>query len=126
MASLRVRKLDEETLAHLRMHAASHGVSIEEEARRILREAVSAPKRLGDLALQIFGPGRGVDLELPEYVPHRPIERSNQVACEIESRALLRRRFLRQIGIRGVACDLGFIRSPLSGDGACPGIHFVG
>ncbi len=77
MASLSVRKLDEETLARLRVRAASHGVSMEEEARRILREAVSAPKRLGDLALQIFGPRHGVDLELPEHVPHRPIDLSD-------------------------------------------------
>ena len=77
MASLSVRKLDEETLARLRIRAASHGVSMEEEARRILREAVSAPERLGDLALQIFGPRHGVDLELPERVPHRPIDLSD-------------------------------------------------
>lgn len=42
MANLSVRKLDEETLAHLLMCAASHGVSMEEEARQIPREAVSA------------------------------------------------------------------------------------
>ena len=74
MASLSVRKLDEETLARLRTRAASHGVSMEEEARRILKEAVSAPERLGDLALRIFGPYHGVDLELPEHVPHAPMD----------------------------------------------------
>ena len=52
MASLSVRKLDEETLARLRARAASHGISMEEEARRILKEAVTAPERLGDLALR--------------------------------------------------------------------------
>jgi plasmid stability protein len=77
MASLSVRKLDEETLARLRTRAASHGVSMEEEARRILKEAVSAPNRLGDLALQIFGPHHGVDLELPEHVPHEPTDLSD-------------------------------------------------
>jgi plasmid stability protein len=76
MASLSVRKLDEETLARLRARAASHGVSMEEEARRILKEAVSAPERLGDLALQIFGPHNGVDMEFPERVPHAPIDLS--------------------------------------------------
>ena len=70
MASLSVRKLDEETLARLRTRAANHGVSMEEEARRILKEAVFAPERLGDLALRMFGPLHGVDLELPEHVPH--------------------------------------------------------
>ena len=61
MASISVRQLDEETVARLRTRAASHGVSMEEEARRILREAVSAPERVGDLALQFFGPRHGVD-----------------------------------------------------------------
>ena len=51
MANLSVRKLDEETFARLRVQAASHGVSMEEEVRRILKEAVAAPARLGDLAL---------------------------------------------------------------------------
>jgi plasmid stability protein len=74
MASLSVRKLDDETLARLRIQAASHGVSMEEEARRILKAAVAAPERLGDLALQIFGPQHGVDLELPEHAPHQPTE----------------------------------------------------
>jgi plasmid stability protein len=72
MASLSVRKLDEETLARLRVRAASRGVSMEEEARRILKAAVTAPERLGDVALQIFGPQHGVDLVLPEHAPHEP------------------------------------------------------
>jgi plasmid stability protein len=45
---------------------------MEEEARRILKAAVAAPERLGDVALQIFGPQHGVDLELPEHAPHEP------------------------------------------------------
>jgi len=76
MASLSVRKLDEETLARLRVRAARHGVSMEEEARRILREAVAAPERLGDLARQLFGPEHGVELELPAHVPHPPLDLS--------------------------------------------------
>lgn len=76
MASLSVRKLDEETITRLRVRAASHGVSMEEEARRILKDAVSAPERLGDLALRMFGPHHGVDLELPEHVPHTSMDLS--------------------------------------------------
>ncbi len=76
MASLSVRQLDEETVARLRARAASHGVSMEEEARRILREAVAAPERLGDLALQFFGPHHGVDLELTDHASHNPIDLS--------------------------------------------------
>lgn len=74
MASLSVRKLDEDTLARLRIRAAKHGVSMEEEARRILKEAVSAPERLGDLAVGIFGARHGVDLPLPERTPHEPVD----------------------------------------------------
>lgn len=72
MANLSVRKLDEETLARLRVRAAHHGISMEEEVRRILREAVSGPDRLGDLALQLFGPTHGVELTLPDRESHDP------------------------------------------------------
>lgn len=74
MGNLSIRKLDEETLTRLRTRAASRGVSMEEEARRILREAVAAPDRLGDLAVRMFGPTNGVDLELPDRTPHDPID----------------------------------------------------
>ena len=74
MASLSVRKLDEETLVRLRVRAARHGVSMEEEVRRILKEAVSGPDRLGDFAVRMFGPTHGVDLEVPDHEPHTPID----------------------------------------------------
>jgi antitoxin FitA len=45
----------------------------EEEARRILKDAVSAPDCLGDLALRIFGPEHGVDMQLPERTLHEPL-----------------------------------------------------
>ena len=66
MAALSVRKLDDETLLRLRVRAAKHGVSMEEEVRRILKDAVSAPDQLGDLALRLFGPEHGVDLQVPQ------------------------------------------------------------
>ncbi len=56
MASLSIRKMDEETVASLRMRAASHGVSMEEEVRQIIRQAVEPTKRLGDLAVSLFCP----------------------------------------------------------------------
>ena len=40
MASLSIRKLDERTLERLRLRAARHGVSVEEEVRRIIGVAV--------------------------------------------------------------------------------------
>ena len=68
-----MRKLDDETLARLRIRAAKHGVSMEEEARQILRRAVAAPDRLGDVALRFFGPDNGIALELPKHKPHEPL-----------------------------------------------------
>jgi hypothetical protein len=50
---------------------------MEEEVRRILREAVSAPERLGDLAVRVFGQTHGVDLELPDPGSHMPADLSD-------------------------------------------------
>lgn len=74
VANLSIRNLDDETLTRLRTRAARRGVSMEEEARQILREAVAAPDRLGDLAVRTFGPTHGVDLELPDRVPREPMD----------------------------------------------------
>ncbi len=41
MAQLIVRSLEEKVVAELRQRAARHGVSMEEEHRRILREVLS-------------------------------------------------------------------------------------
>jgi len=68
------RKLDERTLEQLRIRAARHGVSMEEEVRRILGAAVAAPERIGDLAVQLFGPANGVDLALSAHPPREPLE----------------------------------------------------
>lgn len=74
MASLSIRKLDDETYDRLRGRATRHGVSMEEEARRILKRAVSSPERLGDLFVKVFGPANGVDLDLPPREPHEPLD----------------------------------------------------
>lgn len=73
MANLSIRKLDDDTIARLRIRAAHHRVSMEEEARRILRQAVTPSKRLGDLSIQFFGTESGVELELPQHAPHDPL-----------------------------------------------------
>jgi plasmid stability protein len=46
---------------------------MEEEVRCILREVLDQehPRNLADLALELFGPKNGVDLELPERTPLR-------------------------------------------------------
>ncbi len=72
MPSLSVRRIDSDVYERLRIRAAQHGVSMEEEVRRILRRSVAAPERLGDLALQFFG-ADGVELELPSREPHDPM-----------------------------------------------------
>ena len=40
MAQLLVRNLDDDLVRHLKRRAGEHGVSVEEEHRRILREAL--------------------------------------------------------------------------------------
>ena len=71
MAGLSVRRIDEEVYERLRKRAKRHGVSMEEEVRRILRAAVSTPDRLGDLALSTFGE-HGVELTIPRREVHEP------------------------------------------------------
>lgn len=73
MGNLSVRKLDDETMERLRIRAAEHGISMEEEARRILAQAVAAPASLGDLAVELFGQTHGIDLELPDRTTHEPL-----------------------------------------------------
>jgi antitoxin FitA len=71
MASITIRSLEDRLKTRLRIRAAEHGRSIEEEARCILREALDRdrPRTLADLAVEIFGPEHGVALE-----PHPPVE----------------------------------------------------
>mgnify|MGYP001345088790 CR=1 FL=1 len=73
MGNLSVRKLDDVTMERLRIRAAEHGISMEEEARRILSQAVAAPADLGDLATGLFGQTHGIDLELPDGTTHDPL-----------------------------------------------------
>jgi plasmid stability protein len=74
MASLSVRRIDDRVFEKLRVRAAEHGVSMEEEVRQIIQRAVAAPQRLGELAVRCFGPANGVELELPPRSPHEPPE----------------------------------------------------
>jgi antitoxin FitA len=74
LASLSIRRLDDQTYDRLRDRATRRGVSMEEEVRQILKRAVSPPERLGDLFLKVFGPARGVELDLPSREPHEPLD----------------------------------------------------
>ena len=74
MANISIRKLDEDVVSKLRILASEHGVSMEEEVRRILKQAVMHPVKLGDMALQLFGEDQGVELELPARTVHEPMD----------------------------------------------------
>jgi antitoxin FitA len=78
MATLTIRQLDERTKARLRVRAAHHGRSMEEEAREILRSAlISVRAESSNLAESIrkrFAPFGGVELEIPrrDAIRHPP------------------------------------------------------
>ncbi len=76
MAAITIRRLDEATKMRLRVRAAQHGRSMEEEAREILRSAlVVSPRPEENLAAAIrrrFAPLGGVELELPKREPVGP------------------------------------------------------
>ena len=68
MASMTIRDIDERLKARLRVQAAHHGRSMEDEARDILRTALSKERsRSGTLVDSIrarIGPLGGVELEI--------------------------------------------------------------
>jgi plasmid stability protein len=72
MTTLTIRNLDEHTKEQLRIQAARHGRSMEEEARTILRSALEAQqpvaggKGLGSRIHAHFAQLGGVELELAE------------------------------------------------------------
>ncbi|MGH7802812.1 MAG: FitA-like ribbon-helix-helix domain-containing protein [Candidatus Binatia bacterium] len=75
MASITIRNLDEKTKSRLRLRAARHDRSMEEEARNILRvavaEASSMPQDLAEAIRRRFASFGGVDLQLPAREPIR-------------------------------------------------------
>jgi plasmid stability protein len=74
MASITVRNLEPALKEQLRIRAAHHGWSMEEEARHILRDAIveqEPEKHLVDVFAELFGPKHGIDLQLPPREPGR-------------------------------------------------------
>lgn len=79
MASITIRRLDDKVKAKLRIRAATHGRSMEAEAREILEAGLSAkPERELNLAESIrrrveqYG---GFDLKLPKReLPPEPLD----------------------------------------------------
>lgn len=74
MASITIRNLDDEVKTLLRVRAAEHHRSMEEEVRLILRDAMGrkpSSRNLAEITQAYFGPENGVDLELPPRGPGR-------------------------------------------------------
>lgn len=72
MASITIRNLDDGLKRRLRIRAAEHGRSMEEEARKILRQAIgkpAAPDNLGETIHRRFAALGGVNLDLPPREP---------------------------------------------------------
>jgi plasmid stability protein len=77
MASITIRDLDDAVKAKLRIRAATHGRSMEDEARDILRTALARTAAMpNDLASAIqrrFGKVGGVEIELqPRELAREP------------------------------------------------------
>ena len=75
MASITIRNLDDEVRMRLRVRAAKHCRSMEEEVHIILREAVTdrhpASRNLAEVSRACFAPLGGVELEPPLRGPMR-------------------------------------------------------
>jgi plasmid stability protein len=75
MASITIRNLEDSLKRELRVRAAQHGRSMEEEVRHILRaglaEKAPAPTNLYDAIRRHIAPLGGVDLEVPPRGPMR-------------------------------------------------------
>jgi plasmid stability protein len=78
MASLTIRNLDERVKSRLRVRAAQHGRSMEEEAREILRSALKPSTtdrcNLAQAIQQRFAGVGGVELSLPRRDAMRQTE----------------------------------------------------
>ena len=76
MAALTIRNVDEAIKTALRVQAAREGVSMEEEARRILRDALSRQEEqmpLGQRLLRRFSGTASKDFALPaRHTPRNP------------------------------------------------------
>ena len=74
MPSLTIRNVDAATKQRLRIRAARHGVSMEEEVRRILNEALrpaEAPSGLGKRLRDRFAGLAADEFVVPERHAHR-------------------------------------------------------
>jgi len=67
MSTLTIHNIEETLKNELQMMAAKHGISMEEQASVILRDALMSKKKkgLGNLIHQRFATANSVELELP-------------------------------------------------------------
>ena len=73
MASLTIRNIEESLKGGLRKRAASHGRSMEEEVRQILRQSVLREKSSTGLGSRIAGRFSAVGgVDLPDTIRSRP------------------------------------------------------
>ena len=81
MASITIRRLDDGVKAKLRLRAAGHGRSMEEEAREILKTGLRAGRsprlNLAESIRRHIAPLGGVELVLP---PRQAVRRPPQMA----------------------------------------------
>ena len=74
MASMTIRNLSDEVKKRLRIQAAEHGHSMEEEVREILRAALiekNPPLNLAEAMRACFKPLGGLELDVPPRQPMR-------------------------------------------------------
>ncbi len=79
MAVMTIRNIDDAIKKRLRVRAAVNGRSMEDEARDILRSALSTddprPRNLGQAIHERFGPLGGVDLpDVPRETIREPVD----------------------------------------------------
>lgn len=74
MANLSIRDLDKTAYEQLRLRAANHGVSMEEEVRQIIYHAISTPDKISLIFQNNFGKKNGINLRLPPRKAHQPFD----------------------------------------------------
>jgi plasmid stability protein len=75
MANISVRNIDNTIYKQLQLRALEHGVSMEEEARQIISQAVTAPDRISTVFQKHFGIKNGINLDIStQNKPHNPMD----------------------------------------------------
>jgi plasmid stability protein len=77
MPQLLVRQIEEKVVRKLKQQAGQHGVSMEEEHRRILREALLAPSDRKPSFKEYL-------LQMPDVGPDELFERNRDFGREVE------------------------------------------